>query len=547
MKALRILSILLLAGFLFSCEKDVKDEVKMGEVSFGIEQIDPMLKTGGYDWPICSDKEPVSALIKINGVSYNPLVFYLNDKLYTQAIKLPVGTYDLDEFYLLDRMWDGNTPPEGILSATPTKTSAYKDYVDKPVKIENFIVVEPFQKLEYKIEVLCYEPGFHEQFGFFWFNITEIVVREICFFGDLCLKDVASYQGSAYGDVLNLDNYPFDLPAIFQIHAFKKVDGNWVQYDTFSNVYFDAVDGKWKLTGENLKVCAKYPDRPDRTDDFKFVLKVLVKVGNTFQFVEFYDGWEFTNTNPLVAIESNQKVVTFVIGECNAGTFTYPDKKFAAYQNLPKEANLTVTSIITNNNYPVNGGYWKIKTNSFLPANAPQTGYEFPNPTDEAIAWCGDAHVTLPSPTTGNFEVHSTLVNTGWVNLRPHMTLERFKRVNWLFNNLHLLTDSDGKNYGYPALTGLYVTGIPMPGETNSEKQQAAKDLQHAIWLALGQTVPNNISGGGPVSADAVRMAHLAETNYNSFVPLPGTYAGVLLIKDGNPKTAQLVFIMVDP
>ena len=46
-----------------------------------------------------------------------------------------------------------------------------------------------FEKAEYAIDVLCYIPAEWDNFGFEWFEVTEITLREQCFFGDICIYD----------------------------------------------------------------------------------------------------------------------------------------------------------------------------------------------------------------------------------------------------------------------------------------------------------------------------------------------------------------------
>ena len=324
MKTLRILGMILIAGFLFSCEKDVKDEVKMGEVSFGVNEIDPtMLKSDTWDWE-CSEDVPVSALIQIDDVWYNPLVFYLGDpaKLYTQAIKLGVGSYNVQQFYILgevvDELEDFQLENLMILKAAPIEDSEFSAYVDDPLEIT--IIVEAFEKDEFQIEVLCYQPGMHEQFGFFWFNITEIVVREICFFGDVCIEEGEDYSNSGYADIFDLNDYPFDLPAIFMIEAFR--DGAEEPYDTFSNVVYNEDEEKWEKAGDFMTVCARYSDYLNSEVNYEFVLKVM---NYDSDFIEVYT-WNFTNEEPLVEIkDEDQKVVNFVIGGCTYGDYEDPD------------------------------------------------------------------------------------------------------------------------------------------------------------------------------------------------------------------------------
>ncbi len=135
--------------------------------------------------------------------------------LYTQALKLPVGTYTIEKFILFDDVNNNNIYDAGdvIVFGTPMIGSDYEEYVQWPLEFD-FDVLE-FQKIEIPIEVLCFIPADCIPFGYFWFNITEIVIREQCFFGDICLKHLEDYDGSLYEGQLN--GLQIDMPAIFKL------------------------------------------------------------------------------------------------------------------------------------------------------------------------------------------------------------------------------------------------------------------------------------------------------------------------------------------
>jgi hypothetical protein len=540
MKILKYLSLILIAGMMFSCEKDMEKQVVKQDVVFGVNDIIPTLKSDltNWDWE-CSEAEPVSALLEVDGVWYNPYLFTLGGKLYTQAIKLDVKDTDyiLTNFMLLDDKLttdeindyetDGLPSHISILKAAPHFDSEYWNYVNKQLDI-SFKVVE-FDKKEVQVDVLCYHPSLHEQFGFIWFNVNEFVVKEICFFGDLCIKDYTDYIGTKYDNVFDLQNYPFDLPAIFEIKAFKKDEnGIYEPYADFTN--YIPVDNGYEFTGP---VCAKFPDPVDplAKEYIKFQLWVNVKVGNTDDYVLF-DEWEFNSKNPPVTISAtDQEVIDFVIGNCyNPSTpprFIYPP-----YHNLPKTANLDI-SINTSNPFEY-GAYWKMKVNSLSPLNG--NFYDFPAPSDTTtyLGWCGDATTTINQGSNISFNIYSSLNDNNWPSGMP-VTKGDLAKVNWLFNNL----PDD-----YPTLDEMFVTTANFTPITVEQ----GKNLQHAIWKIFGQTPPNNTVGsaGFGNNTAAQDMANLT-IGKEGFVPLPGGYAAVLMVKNDNPIEFQLVFTIVDP
>lgn len=302
MRNLKIMSafvFLFTSLFFISCEKEPNELMQTNQkqdVVFGINHVLPdVLKSSEFDVE-CSDQEPVTAEIVIDGVTYNPNVFELDGELLTQAIKLNSGNYTVESFMLLDSNGD-------VVMATPAEGSDFAVYVDQTVTFD--IITSEFDKTEVSIDVLCFNEAEYTSFGFNWFNVGQVEVFEIPFFGDLCY-DPTSYEGSLYDQVFNLEDYPFDIPAIFEIRSFVDVDGQWESLKTFGNV----VNGVL-TTGP---VMAEYFTHSDGAVDFKFELWIYVYTGQgNWDYVQF-DEWEFDSNNPLTA-ESNG-VVDFVVGDC---------------------------------------------------------------------------------------------------------------------------------------------------------------------------------------------------------------------------------------
>ncbi|MFW6243447.1 MAG: hypothetical protein ACOC2W_04740 [bacterium] len=314
MKIFKILSIMILFSFgLFftSCEKDDMvdglDSSKT-EVSFDINHV-MGLKSDAFDIE-CTGGEAVTAEIMIDGFNepFTPSLLDVNNEVMTQVIKLNSGSYTVTSFKLLDV--DGN-----VVQATPTEGSEYEIYVSETVPFE--LVVPEFDKVEKEVDVLCFNESEYTNFGFNWFNVGQVEVNEIFFFGDLCY-DPLVYEGSLYDDLFNLEDYPFDIPALFEIRTFVDNDGEWESLKTFSNV----VDNQY-VEGP---VSAEWFTHSNGVVDFKFELWVLVYTGQgLFEYVKF-DEFEFDSENPLTAETNN--VVDFVIGDCfYEGTppqFNYP-------------------------------------------------------------------------------------------------------------------------------------------------------------------------------------------------------------------------------
>jgi hypothetical protein len=247
----------------------------------------------------CDKPDAVYAQIKIDEVIYRPLVFYVDGMPYTQSIKLEPGTHSVKEFMMMN---DNNTPEilddDIIVSATPLKGSSYAVFVDRALDFT--FEVNAFAKTEVKIQVLCFEDADYQLFGFDWFALTEITVREQIFFGDICIENTADYEGSWYENQTN--GLQVDMPAIFRIDVYKNA-GYIISYDNAS----------WLGEGQPLHVL--YPDNNNANDKFEFNLYIYVRDENVFAY-KYYYTWTFYNGE---LIESGDDgVVDFVLGECVA-------------------------------------------------------------------------------------------------------------------------------------------------------------------------------------------------------------------------------------
>jgi hypothetical protein len=211
MKKAVIISLLIALGFA-GCKKDeVYDNfVIMQEVTFGVDLIDfNGLKNTQWDFRCYPDEEgnfsePKYAQIELkdaynNATSYFPAVFVINNKVYTQSFKLATGVYTVTKFLLWsEHPLSGDNP--SIIMATPEAGTEFSEYVNTNIPFD--ITIDVFLKAEIEIEVLCFLPQEYESFGFTWLELTEIVVREVCFFGDICAnrEEEPDYQEeTAYG------------------------------------------------------------------------------------------------------------------------------------------------------------------------------------------------------------------------------------------------------------------------------------------------------------------------------------------------------------
>jgi hypothetical protein len=482
----RLLFTILILIPLVSCqEKEADPVVNEQDVVFNAMEIIPsqgLKSTANWE---CKELEPDYAWITINGFDHFPALYRLDGKLYTQAIKLAPGNYTVSRFLLMDdHATPGNTADDEIVMATPDAPPApYGVFVSKPLDFD-FSVVE-FTKSEIEVEVLCFEDNDYLEFGFDWFAITEIIVREQCFFGDFCVKHPLDYTGSDYAR--QSTGLQIDMPAIFKIIVLK--NGAPIPNGTFTNA---SAEANW---GVGSPVCVQYPDNLNvEGDEFTFELWIYVKTGNTFSFKKFHT-WVLEDEEMIPS--GDDGVVDFVLGSCN---LTSPDLQLAPYQDLPTMASIAITS-------PADPGYWRVYINSVSPAGT----YDLQVHVN-LTGWCGDKNNTIGNG-NHNMNVYTSLYSTGWPAGLP-ITLDRIARVNWLFNHLDI--------YGMDILT-------LSDGEGDM--------IQNAIWKILNGTATSGLS---------LTMADDAET-HGDFVPLPGGWAAVLFVKSNLPGSYQLIFTMIDP
>lgn len=501
-----ILFILISIFIFYGCQKEekIKYETKQ-DVSFLINELN--FKSTQFDCPTDNFGNylvPSVAKILIDGISepFYPEIFYLDGKLYTQSIKLPViensAVYTVNQFLLLTNI-DGD-----IVMATPEYNSEFSNYLTLP-SVPFDITVNSFDKNEINIEVLCFIEQFYEEFGFVWFEILETFVREQNFFGDLCIKSSNDYIDSYYDDLFVLNDYPFDLPAIFKVEITRN-DG-WTK--SFQNIVID--NGNAIEFISPLKV--RYPDRKNINDEFIIDLYVYVAVGNGFDWVYFYT-WNIVD-NELI-YNGNDGVVDFVIGNC---VLTEPDLHLPPYMNLPLTANINILS-------PGNPGYWDLNINSFNPIGS----YDIP--LGNMTGWCADAFTTI-SPGNKTMSIYNSLYPNSWPSQMPSTFNEdKINRINWLFNNL--------QNYGI-TISGDFIT-------IDDINKDEGNIIQDAIWFIIhGNSFINTI--GDDVTKSNL-MANESLGN-EDFIPLPGGWASVLTVPHVNgvpdASLAQLIFTVIDP
>jgi hypothetical protein len=157
------------------------------------------------------------------------------------------------------------------------------------------------------VELLCYQPDIYEHFGFDWFSLTEITIREQCFFGDICVNP-NDYLTSLYDHEQMPDGCQVDMPALMEIVV--KRNGVTVPYNPFTNATAEAG------YGVGAPLCVRYPDNLNVTGEvFTFELYVLVKSTQPGVFLyQLYHTFQVMDDERIFA--GNDGVADFAIGDC---------------------------------------------------------------------------------------------------------------------------------------------------------------------------------------------------------------------------------------
>ncbi|MBE0651412.1 MAG: hypothetical protein IH595_11290 [Bacteroidales bacterium] len=508
----KLFLIVLVIGLFASCQKKSPNAPATTQaVSFGIQQVDPnSLKADGVDPILCNDTIiPDMAWITIDNVDYYAQLTTVDGQLYTQSIQLPPTSETnpnvVTKFVLYKEISGVKGFDDGDLIAfgIPETGSEFAVYVNAPVSFP--ITVTAFAKAEIPVQVLCFNADKYTEFGYDWFNITQIIVREQCFFGDFCTKHFADYAGSDYAN--QSTGLALDMPAIFQIKGFvKSGDGAWGPLPGGNEGVFtnDNAAAGW---GVGAPVCVQYPDRVGVVDSLRFELYILVKQGGAFNFVLFHT-WMFADAEMIPA--GNDGVVDFELGNCNV---TGADLVLPPYINLPAGAiTLTTGGNIPSVSLQPDGtqGYFDVTLAGI------GEGYDIANETYAVN--CARRTVTISLNTQYTMYVFSSLYPESM--LTDYARTIPWNKINWLINHL---ADYPMRTWG---------------------------DIQQAIWVIESKSGYDGTSTSNSVPAiTAVGLQMVADANLlgGGFVPAPGDLAAIAFEDTTNPTNVQLVIIKLDP
>jgi hypothetical protein len=489
----RKIMLLLLSTFIFfiGCKKD-KEEVLL-DLSFRVNEVSSIQTKSGSiiksDTIICSGLRLDYVKLKINNGNFQNIpIFNVGGIYYTSSIKLPVGNHMLNEFIVYN---NNNTPNDQtddiVVSATPHVGSLFGGYVTTPLDVN--IQISEDKKNEVKIDVVCFDPTTYQNFGFVYFQLNQLIIRQLWFYGDFCIRNKNEYNNSLYSQQTNWNNSSglyIDVPAIIKVEVFR----NGILQNTFTN----------STQGEKLSV--NYGDYINTNESFLLKLYVYVKEGTQFNYKLFK---EFTFNNVSNILQGSDGIVDFVLGGCYDPN-SPPDYIFPEYMNLPPTLTYTITAQPS-----TMGGY----VDATL-TNTP-SGYVIQNGVYPSN--CADHTQLIYLNTPYNMDVYSSL----YVDKLPlFIRNDKWKKINWLYNNL----DMFGSYTWY--------------------------DLQQAIWLFDTPQWNGQPLAGVPAVTSKAQQMYTSASNYGSnFIALPGDYIAVIFVPAGTPITAtsgtvQTVFIQIN-
>lgn len=305
LKNIKYLGVVLLSMLLLTnCTKDSKIDTTKSPGELVFAALDGGIEKSGYD-VLCDESLVIDhAYVVLNGVEYNPKTFMLDGKLYTQSIKLEPGVYEIEEFVLM-------TIDDVPVKATPMWDSQYAVFVNTPLGNPDMPIeftIEEFEKNQFDIEVLCYIPAEIDNFGFEWFEVTQITVLEQCFFGDICIDDLELYGGSLYGPIVEVDEV-----ALFKIVLIR----DDVEVGQYYNSYYDDLQELHIVS----PLCIEYANYDLEDNEFEFELWIYEYDGMGFSY-QYYYTWNLLNDEMIPSNnggDMDDGVVDFVLGDCVLG------------------------------------------------------------------------------------------------------------------------------------------------------------------------------------------------------------------------------------
>jgi hypothetical protein len=406
-KFLFLFALILSSAFVWlqSC-KEEKEAV--AEISFSVDNLtDFGKKSGDETIPECKDLTASYVKIFLNGKWYTLDLVDVGIGNETQVIKLPEGTYSIEEFIVYAENGE-------VLQASPHENS----YYDNLFNFDNNVVVEfkseAFHKYKITVDVLCFNEPDYDKFNFEEFVLDNSEVNSMCFFGDVCTK--LWKEWSVYGDAETNPYfgwpYMYDMYAVYEV-AITDQNGNTV---TNSNYPFDPKNPD--------VVCVEYLDYTDVADETYHIEISLFLPDGSKEMIYAGD----VNEANVADLLGEDGVFTFALGDCNFEGNDIEAVLPLEWVALPDQIVYTLYDNGSNS-------YYGLEIESLVGFAEGQI-----KAPSKLNAWCGDKNVSVAYN-------HKYLANVyAWYeasNLTGYtIDHSQVEKLNWIVNNVNTLISS---------------------------------------------------------------------------------------------------------
>jgi hypothetical protein len=416
MKKFFILFALILGGafvWLQSCQNPGEEKADyVAEIQFKADNLSniSMGKKGIInEIPACKDLEADYIKILINGEWYNLALVDVGNGTETEVLKLPEGTYSIQEFLVYSE--DGE-----LLQASPHEGS----YYDNLFNFEDNVVVKfeskAFHKYKIDIDVLCFNEPDYDKFNFEWFDYNVSEVNSLCFFGDVCTK-----LWEDWGVFGNSDTNPyFDWVYGYDMYAVFQVDITNPNGSVTTNT-----NNPFNVKNPDV-VCVEYVDNLE-VDDEQYTVDLYLYTPDGDKHLVYTDT---LNEAGMSALAGEDGIFTFAVGSCN-----YPGNEIEAvlpleWVALPDQ----ITFKLFNNG---NDSYFGLDVESLV-------GYSTGQMQAPSIinAYCGNKNAIIHYGHEYKANVYAWYEASAIPNY--NFTNEQVEELNWIVNNLQDLKSTYG-------------------------------------------------------------------------------------------------------
>jgi hypothetical protein len=202
--------------------------------------------------------------------------------LYTDPIYL--GAAPSKQYYKVEECLlyaDDNTVkpnPQGdlLISAAPHQGSYFGLQITQPLNVE--FELNAFNKTGVGLSVFCFN-GNPADYGFVWYQPTQITVKEKWFYGSFVPSNYLDYQGSIYETKGDLG---VDMPALYKIKVYRDAnsDGAFSAGEIVSQ-YSNEID---YLNGTIKPLSVKFPERESGSNNYELEFWAYLKTSSGFQY-----------------------------------------------------------------------------------------------------------------------------------------------------------------------------------------------------------------------------------------------------------------------